>query len=84
MYTDDGPSPDDLRRFSDDTAYCPDCGEEIYDEAPACPECGAWIEGRTLSRPMVAHESRRQFRTLVIVLTLLGFLAGIGVLNVFF
>lgn len=71
---DEGPSPDDLSRFSSDAAYCPDCGEQIYDQAEWCPECGACIGGQTSSRPPVVADFRQRWMLLVIIIVLLAFL----------
>lgn len=77
---DDGPSSEDLDRFGDDTAFCPDCGAEIWDQAEICPKCHAYIAGNTSSRPPIERGLQQRWMTIVVVLVLLGFLmiAGIG------
>ena len=35
----EGPSADDLERFSGEHRACPSCGSEVYDEATICPVC---------------------------------------------
>lgn len=40
---DEGPSDEDLERFSGETVFCPHCRGEIHDEAQRCPLCGEWI-----------------------------------------
>ena len=69
---DSGPGPEDLRRFGGETAYCPDCGGEVWDQAEVCPACGAYLGGPTISRP----PHRQVFRQRVLILaTLLALLA---------
>ena len=71
---DEGPSPDDIRRFSRETAYCPDCGEEIWDALNTCPRCGSYIpEGPSRHRPIDRY-FRQKWIVVVIVLVLVGFL----------
>lgn len=38
--TDDGPSSEDVERFSGVTQNCPHCGVELYDDAELCWKCG--------------------------------------------
>ena len=70
---DEGPSPEDLDRFSGDTAHCPDCGAEIWDQAEFCPECGNHVGGETLSRPPLERWMRHRWLMLVALLALLAF-----------
>jgi uncharacterized protein (DUF983 family) len=37
---DDGPTEEDVERFSDVTQKCPHCGTEIFDQAEVCWKCG--------------------------------------------
>ena len=70
---DENPSPDDLERFSRDTAYCPDCGAEVWDQAEVCSSCGAYLHGDTSSRPQNARQRRRLWVGLVIIITVTAF-----------
>ena len=74
---DEGPSPEDLERFSDATAYCPDCGAEMWDQAEICPACGAAVGGGTLSRPPLEHWLRRRWLILVAMAALAAFLLAV-------
>ncbi len=40
----EGPSAEDLRRFSAETVRCSECGAEVHDESISCPICGRWME----------------------------------------
>jgi hypothetical protein len=70
---DEDPSPQDLARFEDDTAFCPECGERVWDDCPSCPACGSWIEGQTIARPPL----ERQIRGRLLVLVALAALAAL-------
>lgn len=70
---DDAHDEADQKRFSSDTAFCPECGAEILDDADICPKCFTWIDGATHRRPSAF---RRSFRTIVIVLVVIGMLLG--------
>jgi uncharacterized membrane protein YvbJ len=82
---DEGPSPEDIARFGGDdrTGYCPHCGSEVWDDAERCPKCGQWITGGARSRPPLEEYARRRMFIIVTVLTLMGFLALMGILRVF-
>ena len=72
---DDDPSDEDLDRFSGQTGYCPDCGEEIWDEAWQCPHCGAVVENRVRRERL--DEAGRQVSTrtkIALVVALVGLL----------
>jgi hypothetical protein len=71
---DEGPGPDDLRRFGDDTAYCPECGAEIYDQAEICPDCGAYLTRGPISRPPVEDWFRRRWILLIVIVVIVAFL----------
>ena len=69
--SDEGPSADDLERFSGDEARCPECGASIWDDAPICPRCGAVLGGDTLARtPLDAWWRRRWIAVVIVVLVL--------------
>jgi hypothetical protein len=69
---DEDPSDEDVERFSGETAYCPDCGAEIWDAAEVCPKCFAYLGGNTSIRSGVAREKqRRAVVALVIILIVL-------------
>lgn len=40
LHDDEGPSEDDIRRFSGVTQSCPACRAELYDDAEICWSCG--------------------------------------------
>jgi uncharacterized protein (DUF983 family) len=37
---DEGPSAEDLERFSGVTRTCPSCSKEVFDDAEVCYHCG--------------------------------------------
>lgn len=75
----EGPSPEDVERFSGEDASCPDCGAAIWDDAAVCPRCGAVIDGDAARRrPSDSWWRTRWFAVLVIVLVL----AMIGLLPI--
>ena len=74
---DEDPSPQDIDRFGGETAYCPDCGAEIWDQAERCPACGNLVGGRTRSREPVEAWLRGRWLALVAILALLAFLIAI-------
>jgi hypothetical protein len=72
---DEGPSDEDLRRFSAGEAFCPDCGAEIHDQADVCPRCYAYLGGDTSRFRPVERDLRGRFITITVValiLVLLG------------
>ena len=71
----EGPSADDLRRFSGGEAFCPDCGAGIHDQADVCPKCYAYLAGETSRFRPVERDLRARFIALTVValiLVLLG------------
>ena len=71
---DEGPSPEDLRRFGEEAetwGYCPECGAKVYDDADVCPKCFAWITGRTLHKPPEDLALQKKVRQVVVFFTLL-------------
>jgi len=74
---DEGPSEDDLARFSDGDAYCPDCGSEVHDTAEVCPRCYAYLGGDVSRFRPVERDLRSRFiaaTAIAIALVLLGWL----------
>ena len=71
---DEGPSPEDIERFSHEDAFCPACGEEIWDQAEFCPACRAPIGGQTTFRPPAESWFRNRWMVLVAIIALIAFL----------
>jgi uncharacterized paraquat-inducible protein A len=72
---DEGPSAEDLDRFSDETRACPECSAEVYDEASVCPRCGHIFEGDP------EGASRKPMWAVIgVILALLAFLLVYGLL----
>lgn len=76
---DEGPSSEDIERFSDDTGHCPHCGAEIWDQADVCPRCRNYIGGDTLSRHPVEQWWRQKWWAVFVVLVLIGLLGFLGI-----
>ena len=70
---DEGPSSEDLERFGDDTALCPDCGAEVWDEADICPKCFAYIGGQASRHAPLQRWVNRKSIILIVILLLIGF-----------
>ena len=73
-HLDEDPSDADIERLNHETAYCPDCGAQVWDASDICPKCRAFIGGNTLSRPPVDHWLRKRWLALVAILLLLAML----------
>lgn len=73
---DDEHSERDRRRFASETAFCPECGAEVYDAADVCPKCFTWINGDTVRHPR--ERSRERFRRIVVWLLIATMLLGAG------
>jgi len=71
---DEGPSSEDIDRFSDETGYCPNCGAEIWDLVDTCPKCGDHIPEGAQRHAPIEREFRNRWIVLIIILTLLAFL----------
>ena len=77
----DDADAEDQARFSSETAFCPECGAEIYDAADICPKCFAWVDGDT-SRHGPRGRRAATWRTQLVVWMLIAALAiGAGVLS---
>lgn len=44
----EGPSADDIARFSDVTVKCPGCGTELFDDVRECWKCRRSVDSRNL------------------------------------
>jgi len=69
---DEDPSEEDIERFSGETAFCPDCGAEVWDEAEVCPECHAYLGGNSSSKPPVQAWFQRKWIAVVIILLVIA------------
>jgi uncharacterized OB-fold protein len=49
---DEGPSQDDLERFSGVTTSCPKCGTELHDDVVICWKCGHALAGEAKGPPL--------------------------------
>ncbi len=74
---DEDPSREDIERFGGETAWCPECGAEVWDMAEFCPSCGAQVGGRVLTRPPVDTWLARRWLILVAVAALVAFLIAV-------
>lgn len=77
---DDADDPADGGAQARNTAYCPECGAEIYDAADICPACYSWIDGDTTRRPPRKHRFRKGGAQLVVWLLVAALLAGAGLI----
>ena len=71
--SDDEPTDEDVDRFSGETGFCPDCGEEIWDEAWQCSHCGSVVEDR-IRRQRASDPASRHVSSRAIVLVVAGLL----------
>lgn len=69
----EGPSEDDIRRFSDVTQECPECGTVLHDDVPVCWSCGHALAG--------AREGRVSPLVIVVIVLVVIALAGVLVLR---
>ncbi len=74
---DSGPSPEDLRRFGGETAYCPECGGEVWDQAEVCPACGAYLAGAPTSRPPHRQVFRQRLLILVALVAIVALILAL-------
>ena len=74
---DSGPGPEDLRRFAGKTAFCPDCGGEVWDQAEVCPACGAYLAGSPSSRPPHRQVFRQRLLILAALLALVALILAV-------
>lgn len=74
----DAPDAGDEDHLSGDTAYCPDCGAEVYDAADVCPKCFAWLDGETARHPPGGRRRSERFNRLVVWTLIATMLLGAG------
>ena len=83
-YDDEGPSPEDLERFSgSQTGYCPHCGQEIWDDVERCPHCHRWLSGGAERQSPDAQEFQRRMITVIIVVVIIAMLGFFGIVRLF-
>lgn len=73
---DEGPSNEDIERFSRDTARCADCGAEVWDSAEICPKCYAYLGGNTSKESPAQKWFDRKIFVLIIILLVIGMFIG--------
>ncbi|MBI70001.1 MAG: hypothetical protein CMJ38_08445 [Phycisphaerae bacterium] len=72
---DEYPSDEDIERFSDETGFCPHCGEEIYDDSDWCPKCDNPLHGNgTGHRHPLSAIMTKKIGVILLVVLLLAFL----------
>ena len=76
MMKDEHPSQEDVERFSDETAYCPFCGAEIWDDASTCVSCGELLSSGTSSKDPTATEVSRKMVVLITIIIIIAFLSS--------
>ena len=81
----DSREPDDDDEFiedsdagDDETAFCPECGAEIYDSADVCPKCFTWLDGDTTRHPPGKRRAAEWKRTVVVWILIAAMAAGLG------
>ncbi|MGH7130703.1 MAG: hypothetical protein ACREJO_02010 [Phycisphaerales bacterium] len=67
---DEGPSPEDIERFSNVTRRCPACNKEVFDDAEICYHCGEAMNARE-------HDKRADWRAVVVIVLVVLLLAGL-------
>jgi hypothetical protein len=74
---DEDPSDEDVERLDHESAYCPDCGSEVWDAVEVCPKCYAYLGGNTSHRPREVHARSplgRRVALICIVILIIGLL----------
>jgi hypothetical protein len=72
---DEDPDDADIERLDHESAYCPDCGTEVWDDAEICPRCRSYIGGNAShKRPEEGGLTRRWKQALVVVLIIVAML----------
>jgi hypothetical protein len=70
------PSDEDIERLDHESAYCPDCGAEVWDSVEVCPKCYAYLGGHTSHRPKIQNWMNSKSLTVIIVLLIVAMLIG--------
>jgi hypothetical protein len=65
----------DRDRFASETAYCPECGAEVFDAADICPQCYSWIDGDTTHKK--PSRLRASLKVIVVAVLLGVMIAGV-------
>lgn len=75
MLHDEGPSQEDIDRFSThETGFCPRCGEEIWDDTSKCPSCGVWLHEGTSHRDPITNDFRKRTFFIITLVLLFAFI----------
>ena len=69
---DEGPSEDDIERFSNVTRTCPECNKEVFDDAAICYHCGHAFE-----RTTAGSSKSPKWIIITVILILAAFAIGI-------
>jgi len=69
----------DFDDTSADTAFCPECGAEIYDAADVCPKCFTWLNGETSRHPPHRRRAWDRWAKLVVGVLIAALAVGAGV-----
>jgi len=75
---DEGPSQEDIDQFStDETGFCPHCGDEIWDDASQCTACGMWLQTGAVHQDKTTRAFKKKFIAIIVLFILLGFFWGV-------
>lgn len=67
---------------STDTAFCPECGAEIFDAADVCPKCYSWIDGETTRHPPRRGRAKDRWIKLVAWILIAAIVIGAGLFGI--
>ena len=80
--SDDAPDGDGFESERPETAFCPECGAEIYDAADVCPKCFAWIDGDTTRHAPHGRRRSERFVKFVVWALIIARAMGAGLFGV--